>query len=65
MKTIDLSGPQGNAFYLLGLADKLGKELDKSSEERRQIQERMTSGDYSNLVAVFEEEFGDLVTLEW
>jgi hypothetical protein len=30
-QTIDLTGPQGNAFYLLGLASKLSKQsgIDK------------------------------------
>ena len=30
--TIDLTGPQGNAFYLLGLASKLCKQLELDEE---------------------------------
>lgn len=57
---IDLTGPEGNAFYLLGFATKLGKTLgmDWSS-----ICDEMRSGDYENLVQVFDNNFGHLVTL--
>lgn len=58
---IDLKGPGGNAFVLLGyvkgLADKLGLCPIKICEE-------MTTGDYDNLVAVFEKHFGTIVKLE-
>jgi hypothetical protein len=57
---IDLTGPQGNAFNLLGIATKLCKELDKDYES---ISEKMKSGDYDNLVKVFDDEFGDYVIL--
>jgi len=57
---IDLTGPEGNAFHILGLARNLCKILDKDWED---IRERMTSGDYENVIQVFEQEFGDYVTL--
>jgi len=57
---VDLTGSEGNAFCLLGLARTLAKQLDRDVED---IHKRMTSGDYENLITVFEEEFGDLVTL--
>ena len=57
---IDLSGPEGNAFYLIGAARNLAKQLGKDGKA---ITERMIAGDYENLLAVFEEEFGDVVTL--
>lgn len=57
---IDLTGQNGNAFYLLGLARKLARELDKDGDE---ITARMTAGDYDNLIDVFDQEFGDIVTL--
>lgn len=57
---INLNGPQGNAFFLLGIAAKLAKELGKDGDE---IKERMTSDDYDNLVRIFDEEFGDYVDL--
>ena len=57
---IDLTGPQGNAFVLMGIARNLAKQLDKDGNA---ITTEMRSGDYDNLVAVFEREFGEYVTL--
>lgn len=57
---IDISGSKGNAFFLLGQAKILAKQLEKDADD---IQARMTSGDYENLLDVFESEFGDYVTL--
>lgn len=61
MQTIDLSGPEGNAFHLMGLATKWGKQLDMDTND---ILLRMQSGDYDNLVDVFEEAFSNVVTIE-
>ena len=58
--TIDLTGPQGNAFYLLGTAKNLAKQLDLDGNE---IMKEMMSGDYENLLQVFDENFGSVVTL--
>ena len=58
--TIDLTGPQGNAFYLLGTAKNLAKQLDLNGLE---IMEEMRSGDYENLLEVFDKYFGCVVTL--
>jgi len=57
---IDLTGPQGNAFFLIGTARNLAKQLGKDSKE---ITNRMMSGDYENLIKIFDEEFGSIVTL--
>ena len=57
---IDLTGPDGNAFALLGIAVRLSKELGKDTAA---IQKRMMSGDYETLLSVFREEFGDHVIL--
>jgi len=57
---IDLTGPEGNAFILLGTATNLSKQLGKDDKE---ITSRMMSGDYENLIKVFDEEFGEFVTL--
>jgi hypothetical protein len=58
---IDLTGPDGNAFALLGFAknfaNQLGLEFSKISDE-------MTSGDYENLIEVFDKYFGSFVILE-
>jgi len=58
--TIDLTGPQGNAFYLLGTARNLAKQLGLNGTE---IMEEMKSGDYENLITVFDNYFGNIVTL--
>jgi hypothetical protein len=57
---IDLTGPEGNAFVLLGYARRWGRQLGKDTTD---IHKRMTSGDYENLVKVFDEEFGDYCDL--
>lgn len=57
---IDLTGPNGNAFYLLGLAKDLAKQLELKPEK---ILEEMKSSNYENLVIVFDKYFGDYVTL--
>jgi hypothetical protein len=58
--TIDLTGPQGNAYYLLGTAKNLAKQLDLNGLA---IMEDMQSGDYENLLEVFDNHFGNIVTL--
>jgi hypothetical protein len=60
-QVIDLSGPQGNAFYLLGTASNLAKQLGL---EGKAIQEEMMAGDYENLIKVFDQYFGEYVDLE-
>jgi len=59
-KEIDISGPQGNAFVLLGLARQFAKQLGKDGDE---ITDRMMEGDYEHLLQVFDQEFGDYVDL--
>tara|TARA_R110001592_G_scaffold54758_2_gene167731 strand:+ start:2412 stop:2630 length:219 start_codon:yes stop_codon:yes gene_type:complete len=58
---IDLTGPDGNAFALMSYARKLAKQLDLDSTK---IIQEMTSGDYENLLEVFDNVFGDFVILE-
>ena len=60
---IDLNGPDGNAYVLLGMAKNLHKQLGKSAEETAKILELMKSSDYENLIKVFDNEFGDFVDL--
>jgi hypothetical protein len=57
---IDLTGPQGNAFYLIGAAGNLAKQLGLDG---KLIQTEMMSDDYENLVNVFDKHFGNFVTL--
>lgn len=63
MITIDLQGPEGNAFVLLSYADKYGKELGFTKEKIQQIRDEMTLSDYFNLIEVFEKYFGDVIEL--
>ena len=58
---IDLTGPDGNAFVLLGYAKRFAKQLELNSEE---IISNMTSGDYEHLLEVFDKHFGSFVILE-
>jgi hypothetical protein len=58
---IDLTGPQGNAYFLLGTAKNLAKQLDFNANE---ITNEMMSGNYENLIQVFDRYFGDYVILE-
>ena len=61
MVTINLRGPEGNAFSLISQAREYARQLDL---DKNIITERMMSGNYENLLKVFEEYFGDYVTLE-
>lgn len=63
MITIDLSGPQGNAFYILGVADKLMKQKGFTEDMKKDVLDEMKSGDYDNLCSVFEQTFCDDVEL--
>jgi hypothetical protein len=58
---VDLTGPEGNAFCLMGYAKKLSRQLDLDGNK---VVEEMKSGDYENLIKVFDSYFGDFVILE-
>ena len=57
---IDLTGPDGNAFMLIGRSSNLAKQLGLDSKA---IQAEMMKGDYENLIKVFDKHFGHFVTL--
>ena len=61
---IDLTGPEGNAFVLLGYAQRFAKQLGYDEEEIDELMEGMQSGDYENLIQVFDDHFGHYVILE-
>ena len=63
-QVIDLTGPQGNAFYLLGLASKLCKQIGISEHETNSILEEMKSSGYTNLIETFDRHFGMIIDLE-
>ena len=58
---IDLTGPEGNAFSLMARATEFAKQLGFDGAS---IVEEMTSGDYENLIMVFDKYFGNYVVLE-
>lgn len=60
---IDLTGPDGNAFALMAYARRFATQLgwkDKGDA----IIGNMLSGDYENLLEVFDNAFGEFVILE-
>ena len=52
--TINLDGPDGNAFVLLGTARSLARQLDMDEDA---ITKEMQSGDYMNLVKTMDKYF--------
>ena len=60
---IDLTGPDGNAYHLLGLANNLAKKMGYDDDRRERIQMEMMLADYECLLQTFDREFGTLVTL--
>jgi hypothetical protein len=63
---IDLTGPNGNAFALMGIARNIAKQLDRAGANDVEIDviiKDMMSGDYEHLLEVFEKHFGDLVIM--
>ena len=61
-RVIDLHGPKGNAFALMAQADDFLRQMGRR-DEFRAMRTEMMSGDYENLVRIFEENFGDYVDL--
>ena len=61
-RVIDLQGPMGNAFALMGYADDFLRQMGRRHEFNA-MRAEMMSGDYENLVRIFEENFGDYVEL--
>ena len=58
---IDLTGPDGNAFVLLGKAKGFAKQLELYGDK---IIDEMTQSDYEHLVETFDKYFGKFVILE-
>ena len=57
---IDLTGPDGNAYYILGVAKNLCKQV---GIDFKPLMDEMMSGDYENLIEVFDKKFGSVVTM--
>ena len=58
---IDLTGPEGNAFALIGYAQNFAKQL---GIDPKPIISDMMKGNYEHLLDVFEKNFGSFVILE-
>ena len=63
-RVIDLDGPQGNAFALMGIARDTARQLGWDKEKQDNLMAEMMSGDYENLLTVFDLNFGSIYTLE-
>ena len=61
--TIDCSGPDGNAFGLLALAEDLGRQMGWDDRQLAKCMTEMKSSDYEHLVDTFERAFGFYVNL--
>lgn len=57
---IDLTGPDGNAFVLLGYAKRFAEQLELDASA---ITAEMKCGDYEHLVETFDKYFGEYVVL--
>ena len=57
---MDLTGPQGNAYVLIGTAMNLARQFGYDEE---MIKEQMMSDDYENVVQTFDKYFGEHVIL--
>ena len=60
---IDLTGPDGNAYALMGYAKRFVKQLGWKDNGSALINEMM-EGDYEHLLEVFDNAFGEFVILE-
>lgn len=66
---VDLSGSEGNAFVLMGIASRLYRKLGEHAplvcegKTEKEILDEMTSGDYDNLVNVLDHYFGDFIDI--
>lgn len=60
---IDLTGPQGNAFYLMGVVRSTFARSG-ASELGELIVKDMMKGDYENLLQIFDMYLGDYYILE-
>ena len=61
---INLYGPDGNAFALMAYAKLYARDVGYASDEIEYMVAKMRSGDYKNLVKVFDEYFDGYVVLE-
>ena len=47
---LELSGQDGNAFFIIGRATKVGRKAGWNEEEVKKFQKEATSGDYDHVL---------------
>ena len=67
-RVIDLCGPDGNAFVLLGIASNLFKQLEVDNlyegKTKKEVLDEMQASDYEHLITTFDKYFGEFVDLQ-
>lgn len=60
---VDLNGPAGNIFYLMGVCNRLVRELELSAQLKREYETEINSAsDYKSRLAVMQKWFGIVFT---
>lgn len=57
---INLSGPEGNIFYLMGLCNRLMQRLQLDADERKQFNAELDGKNYKERLKVMADWFGIL-----
>ena len=60
---IDLRGPDGNAFVLLGITWQILRAIGYTESAVDEVLREMKSGDYENLLQVMDREVGEYVVM--
>ena len=60
---INLDGPDGNAYALLGTVTQLCRQLRYATADKDAIIKDMMSSDYEHLIQVFDKHFGHVIDL--
>jgi hypothetical protein len=58
--TIDLSGQEGNAFYIIAVARRLANDLKINFDP---IHKEMIGGNYDNLIKTLDKHFGEHILI--
>jgi len=61
---VNIDGPDGNAFHLIGIAVTLGRDTSMKEDEIKHMKQEMMEGNYINLLKIFEEYWVEYVVLE-
>lgn len=62
--TIDLDGPDGDAFSIMGIVNFILKKSSVKDYKIEIIMNDMMSGDYNHLIKIADEVVGSIVTFE-